>query len=135
MNSSATVIVMNQGALVCRPVDWLDIVKFLVFNYLLHTLTVLSKPGDGTVLSSITRLVALFVPLLGTAKAIETIYRFARGEITPLKVALRARALCMIGGPVSELLSQPFFPSQNLLTILREELGYDLQFHGRKSGG
>lgn len=102
MNSSAPTVFASKGELVCRPVHWIDVVKFLVFNYVLHALTVLSSPGDGALLSTLKRLFSLFIPMFGTVRALTAIHRFACGESTPVQVALRARALCMIYDPVSE---------------------------------
>lgn len=82
----------------------MDIVRFLVFNYVLHAVTVLSSPGEGLGRSIIKRLVALFIPLLGTVRAVSAIHRFARGQDTPLQVALRAQALCMIEPKVRNFL-------------------------------
>lgn len=105
MNSSEITIFADKGEFVCRPVHGVDIVKFLFFNYVLHAVTVLSSPGDGLVLSIINKIVGLCMPLFGTVRAITAIHRFARGQNTPLELALRARALCMIKTAVGELLS------------------------------
>lgn len=96
MNSTSTSVTLLKGDLVCRSVYWVDIIRFLFFNYVLHAATVLSSPGDGIVLGVIHRVVALFVPLFGTLRALAAIHRYARGESNPLEVALRARALCMV---------------------------------------
>lgn len=79
----------------------MDIVRFLVFNFLLHAVTVMSIPGERIGRSIANRLIALFLPMVGTMGAVGTIYRYARGEDTTLAVALRARALCMIQPAVS----------------------------------
>lgn len=94
MNS--TIIFADKGDLVCRHVHWLDIVSFLAFNYGLHAVTVLSTPGEGLGSWVINRLFGLFLPLVGTFKAVKVIYRFARLQREPLKIALRAGALCMV---------------------------------------
>lgn len=91
----------HRGDLVCRPVHWMDIVRFIVFNFVLHAVTVMSTPGEGIGRSIANRLIALFLPIVGTMGAVRTIYRYARGEPTPLSVALRAQALCMIEPAVS----------------------------------
>lgn len=96
MNSTTEPIFADQGELVCRNVHWVDIVRFLAFNYCLHAVTVLSTPGEGLGSWVINRLLALFLPLVGTFKAVEVIYRCACMQKTPLKVALRAGALCMV---------------------------------------
>lgn len=103
MNSSAEPVFATKGSLVCRPVHWADIAKFLLFNYVLHAVTVLSSPGDGALLSTLKRLFSLFIPMFGTVRALTAIHRFACGQSTPLRVALRARALCMVRYPVSPL--------------------------------
>lgn len=117
MNSNATSVTLVKGDLVCRPVYWVDIIRFLLFNYVLHAATVLSSPGDRIALQVTNRVVAMFVPLFGTARALAAIYRFARGESKPLEVALRARALCMIKGDVS--LAPLFLFIPRFLTIWR----------------
>lgn len=100
-SSSAEPVFATKGSLVCRPVYWADVAKFLFFNYVLHAVTVLSSPGDGALLSTLKRIFSLFIPMFGTVRALTAIHRFAWGQSTPLRVALRARALCMVRYPVS----------------------------------
>lgn len=100
MSSTQPDFSAKRGDLVCRPMHWMDIVRFLVFNFALHAVTVMSSPGEGAGRWITKRLIALFIPLVGTIAAVRTIYRYARGENTPLAVALRAQALCMIAPAV-----------------------------------
>lgn len=88
----------HRGDLVCRAVHWMDIVRVLVFNFLLHAVSVISTPGEGIRRSIANKLIALFIPMVGTMGAVGTIYWFARAEQTPLAVAL-----CMIEPAVSAL--------------------------------
>lgn len=104
MNFTTEPIFADRGQLVCRRVHWVDIVRFLAFNYGLHAVTVLSTPGEGVGSWVINRFFALFIPLVGTFKAVEVIYRCATAQPTSLEVALRAGALCMVDVGVSLLL-------------------------------
>lgn len=103
--SNRTVIETHRGDLVCRPVHWTDIVKFLLFNFVLHAVTVIPRPGDGIVASTMNRLFSFFLPLFGSTQALEAIHNFARGQKHPLQIAHRAGALCMLlrGQKVSSL--------------------------------
>lgn len=96
MNSTTETIFANRGDLVCRHVHWVDIARFLIFNYALHAVTVLSTPGERLGSWVINRLFALFIPLVGTFKAVSVIYRCASAQRTSLEIALRAQALCMV---------------------------------------
>lgn len=71
-------------------------VHFAVFNYGLHAVTVHSTPGEGNSTWVFNMLWGLFLPLVGAFKAIPVIYRCASLEREPLKIALRAGALCMV---------------------------------------
>ncbi|KAI5783236.1 hypothetical protein DFH27DRAFT_278031 [Peziza echinospora] len=53
---------IEKGTIVCRPTDWIDIVKFLLLNYVAHAFTTLTLPGEP--LSSILfkAVSALFCP-------------------------------------------------------------------------
>lgn len=118
MNSTTEPIFAGRGQLVCRYVHWVDLVRFLAFNYGLHAVTVLSTPGEGLGSWVINRLLALFLPLVGTFKAVEVIYRCASMQKTPLQVALRAGALCMVYVRIDHC---RFNSPRNLLTLTRIE--------------
>lgn len=119
MTSPMAPLLGQSGDLVCRPVRWMDIVKFLVFNYMLHAATVLATPGEGVRRSLQERVFAFSFPMVGTVRAITAIHRLACRQKTPLKVAQRARALCMLRYPVRVLLCQ--FTRVKLITISGEE--------------
>lgn len=95
-----------KGQLVCWSADGTDFLKFLIFNYLLHAITILSSPGDGILLGVVNKLIGLSMPLCGVGRAITIIYRFAHSGKTPLDTALRAGALCMVARGVSDPLNR-----------------------------
>lgn len=84
-----------RGQIVCRPSDWVDVLKFFVFNYGLHVLTIVTIPGGKAVPYIIRSLGALLLPFSGTFTALDVIHRFARGQSGDLATAHRAGALCM----------------------------------------
>ncbi|KAL0631926.1 hypothetical protein Q9L58_009211 [Maublancomyces gigas] len=90
------IIEVHREDVVCWTTNWKDITKFLLFNFVLHAITVLSSPGDGILLATSNKLICLCMPLCGMGKAITTIYRFSYGQKTPLQKALRAGALCRV---------------------------------------
>lgn len=100
----------------CRSLRWPEIMQFILFNYVLHAVTILSRPGDGIISSTYSRLIVFLLPLVGMVRAVQVIHRFARGEGTPLHIAIRAQALCMIGPAVSTTLFLRLFA--NLIPCL-----------------
>lgn len=96
------IIEVHREDVVCWTTNWKDITKFLLFNFVLHAITVLSSPGDGVLLATSNKLICLCMPLCGMGKAITTIYRFSYGQTTPLQKALRAGALCRVLPDVSK---------------------------------
>ncbi|KAF8241871.1 hypothetical protein K440DRAFT_665110 [Wilcoxina mikolae CBS 423.85] len=98
----------------CRRADWVDVGKFILFNYALHALTTVPEPGDKPIMAVYNGLLAFFVPFFHIARAIVIIIRavFRRRrqqdnrdnpEIASresvddeLETALRVNALCMV---------------------------------------
>lgn len=95
MDASDQVIFGTKGQTICRPTTWLDVLKFFIFNYGLHALTVVSAPGSKSIPTAIRTLSALLLPFSGTLTALDVIHRFARGQSGDLQTAHRAGALCM----------------------------------------
>jgi hypothetical protein len=96
MVSSETLNSAQKDEIYCKPTEWTDVVKFFLFNYGLHALTVISEPGDGPLQIAITVMGALLMPYAGMARALFTILRGPAHGKSPLEKAARARALCMI---------------------------------------
>lgn len=96
MSSSAVSSDGFKGQTICRPTDWMDILKFFFLNYGLHALTVLTEPGDTSFVLVSRSLLALFLPMTGALRALDVIFAYARGEKDPLTVALSSGALCMV---------------------------------------
>ncbi|KAF8243370.1 hypothetical protein K440DRAFT_637392 [Wilcoxina mikolae CBS 423.85] len=84
----------------CRPADWVDVGKFILLNYALHTLTTVPIAGAGAIWSIFRGLTAFFSPLAhisGAAVIIErSLVAAIRGKRGILETALRAEALCMV---------------------------------------
>lgn len=95
MVDSGTVIFGTKGETICRPTTWVDVLKFFIFNYGLHVLTVVTAPGSRAAPTAIRAISALLLPLSGTFTALDVIHRFARGQSGDLQTAHRAGALCM----------------------------------------
>jgi len=95
MPSDPPIITASKGDLYCRPAGWLDVVKFILLNYGLHALTVISEPGSGLLETTFNICLALLRPYAGMSMALLIVFRGARFQKTPLKQAHRARALCM----------------------------------------
>lgn len=96
MNVSTDGFTAHKGDEVCRPTDWVDILKFIFFNFILHAVTVKSYPGSSTVLRCLDIFTGVCLPLLGASRAILSIYWSPCGEPGDLKAALRAGAVCMV---------------------------------------
>lgn len=111
MDSTENPAVARRWNMECRNVRWTDVLQFIFFNYILHAATIISSPGDGIISATYSRLIVLFLPPVGTIRAVRVIYRFARGEGKPLDIALGAQALCMIGPAVSTALCLSPLPS------------------------
>lgn len=69
------VLHVDKNQTVCRSADFTDIGKFLIFNYLIHAFTVISKPGEASSKSFAIGLLALLVPGIGLTRAAEVIYQ------------------------------------------------------------
>ncbi|KAI5795196.1 hypothetical protein EDC01DRAFT_76539 [Geopyxis carbonaria] len=69
------VLYVDKDKTICRNASFSDVGKFLVFNYLIHAFTVISKPGETTSRSIGIGLLALLVPGVGLKRAAEVIYQ------------------------------------------------------------
>lgn len=96
MDSTPTVLLGTKGQTVCHPTTIIDVLKFFLFNYGLHVLTVVTSPGSKAVPNAIRAVGALLLPFSGTYTALDVIHRFARGQPGDLNTAHRAGALCML---------------------------------------
>lgn len=94
-NMDDSIVFGTKGQTICRPSTWVDVLKFFVFNYGLHVLTIVSAPGGKAVPNMIRSLGALLLPFSGTFTALDVIHRFARGKSGDLQTAHKAGALCM----------------------------------------
>jgi hypothetical protein len=97
MDPNLLVTNITRGAVVCHPAEWSDVGKFVLFNYGVHAVTVLTQPGATTLTSIFYAFFALFMPYFGAIRAILSITRcpvLARGDA--LKTAAKSGALCMI---------------------------------------
>lgn len=74
----------------------LSIVVFMSTNYIAHAATVKSSPGDGLSASICNMILALFFPMSGFMRAMNTIARHRRWGGSDVENACRAGALCMV---------------------------------------
>jgi hypothetical protein len=95
-SSDHTVLNGSKGDLVCRPTGWTDVVKFILFNYVIHGATVVIPPGYSRSWSLFMSLSALFMPYYGILMALQSMASMPRLGSNPLQVAHKAGALCMV---------------------------------------
>ncbi|KAI5847022.1 hypothetical protein DFP73DRAFT_583688 [Morchella snyderi] len=97
----------QRGDKVCRPADWIDVVKFFAFNFALHALTVLPLPGANILESTVTSICAILMPTSGSGRAGTVFARlvFLWGG-SELQWALNAGALCTLVPAGSALTSE-----------------------------
>ncbi|KAF4628106.1 hypothetical protein G7Y89_g10051 [Cudoniella acicularis] len=86
----------NDPTLLCTPAGWQEIIVFYLGNYVAHIATVVSRPGESALCSTMTRIAALLCPTSGLLRGLSTITTFASFAKTDLRKAARARALCMV---------------------------------------
>jgi hypothetical protein len=88
----------NHGVpgLLCTPTRWTDIVTFYLANYVAHTLTTRSLPGERPSSFAMAVMVALFFPAAGAFRGILGIWSLAIFRNSDLEKAARAGALCML---------------------------------------
>ncbi|KAJ6467112.1 hypothetical protein C8R47DRAFT_990609, partial [Mycena vitilis] len=95
----------GDNHLLCVPTRARDIVFFFAANYLAHAATVRPYPGESTFDATIAMAIAVLLPTSGIVRGFTAIGRrgFFAGKIwtaylggTPLDVAARSGALCMV---------------------------------------
>jgi hypothetical protein len=55
--------------IICRPVDWTDVAKFFLANFITHVFTVISAPGARRRDTMLFTIWALFIPFIGATRA------------------------------------------------------------------
>lgn len=80
----------------CVPTSASDVVTFFLGNYVVHAASLKSVPGESTVETCISTIMALLCPTTGVMRALDAIFRHARTEKSALQQAARAGALCMV---------------------------------------
>lgn len=94
MTTPSSISSGKKGQEFCRPADWTDVAKFLLFNYGLHAFTALSKPGDGIAhrIHAVARSILMpYATILVSMKAL-----LLTPSTNPLKLAQQSSALCMM---------------------------------------
>ena len=88
----------NHGnqQLLCTPAAWTDILSFFLSNYLTHVATVVTYPGESSPSTLLALTSALLVPTAGVSRGLTAIVRRAKLAKSPLNVAARSGALCMV---------------------------------------
>jgi hypothetical protein len=82
--------------LLCRTPSWQDIIIFYLGNYVAHTATVMSTPGQSIWVSISTAAYVLVFPGAGIYRAIQAITSGAIFAPTELQQAARAGAIYMV---------------------------------------
>lgn len=89
----------DDGHVLCvRTRQWQTafyVATFFATSYVAHAATIRSSPGDGLVVNLCNIALALFLPMSGLMRAVNSIRRFARRG-SDLEKACRAGALCMV---------------------------------------
>lgn len=93
MNNSTEFV---KGQIVCRPTSWTDVITFVVFNYGLHALTIVSTPGSRTFTTAVYSAIALLLPFSGVCSALAIVQRFEWSKADEQQTAHNAGALCMV---------------------------------------
>lgn len=75
--------------------DWIDVVKFLVFNYGFHAVTALNPPGSNMFRSLYWSCYCLIWPLFGMVQALSWMRRVGLRQ-NDLELSLSSGALCML---------------------------------------
>ena len=98
----------NHGELnsFCTPTTWIDIAKFLLFNYVAHGATVVPYPGEPPSDMLLRGVEAILFPTFGVSRALNFIIRrpllafkfkwWPLRAMNDLEVAARSGALCML---------------------------------------
>ena len=86
----------SNPQVLCTPSKWTDVATFLLANYVAHAATLKSLPGES-ILSALKNIVlSLIFPISGVKRGLNAIFQFAIFAKTPLEVAAKANALCMV---------------------------------------
>ncbi|UNI20850.1 hypothetical protein JDV02_006899 [Purpureocillium takamizusanense] len=83
-------------SLLCRPSNWKDITIFFLGNYGAHVATVFATPGQSSLTTALSLLLALCFPGAGVLTGLEAITSRALFAPTDLTRAARAGALCIV---------------------------------------
>lgn len=86
----------SHPQLLCTPSKWTDVAAFLLANYVAHIATVKMLPGESVFSSLKTALLALIFPASGVRRGVNAIWQRAIFAKTPLQVAAKANALCIV---------------------------------------
>ncbi len=82
--------------LLCRPASWADGIVFCLVNYIAHAATVVTRPGQSTLVSIMKVIGALLFPGSGIARGLHAIRSLATLSPTDMQKAAKAGALCMV---------------------------------------
>jgi hypothetical protein len=105
--------------LLCRPASWTDIITFFLGNYVAHAATVITQPGQSTLVTILSIIGALLFPGAGITRGVQTIHSLVVFAPTELQRASKAGALCMVvKWPVDE---------ENDSQTADKEVGRDLE--------
>ena len=82
--------------LLCTPSSWKSIAPFFLANYFAHVATVRTIPGEPIIQVVAMMLTALLFPASGLARGLDAIFQSAKRGRSPLEVACKAGALCVV---------------------------------------
>lgn len=82
--------------LICVPATWHDILIFFATNYVVHTATALSMPGETLGETAFVLFACLVLPASALSRSYRAIVLHAVLKSDPLERATRSHALCMV---------------------------------------
>jgi hypothetical protein len=82
--------------LLCPPTRGKDVVSFYLFNYIVHAVTVLRRPGERFIDFAVAVIGSLFFPTIGLHRGVEALLSSSMLSRCDLTRAAQAGALCML---------------------------------------
>ncbi|TGO34974.1 hypothetical protein BHYA_0175g00270 [Botrytis hyacinthi] len=87
----------------CSKTRWYNVLFFYLSNYAIHAATVRSLPGESARASAAYKACCLLVPYAGFRRGLNVFMRASMLANTPLQMAARANALCMVSTSIEHM--------------------------------
>lgn len=96
-NALPAISTIEARTVQCQPASWADLIIFFIGNYVAHTVTLKPFSGESASRGSFYGFLALLFPFTGIWRGFQGIASAVIFAENTLQVALRARALCVVG--------------------------------------